>query len=219
MSEQTNTDSVQTITNKGISGGQVAGGSAGSSLFRMSQAVAPPTIPLGVATKAYVDSGAGGSPVPPNTVLVDCETDGPPAADPNIANKLYVDTAIATAIAGIGSGTIRAGMPIILSPLVYPSNTVIAHGLAYEPDYVEVILECLVDDLGYVAGEKIVINPSLYSNDTTDDAGLEIIFATPATTFRLGLGLQMYIQNPSGTWVFIANVASWRVTATPYTFF
>ena len=210
--EQVNTDDAQSLAGKTISQFSMTGGTLTASALDGCVATAPVN-PNDLATKDYVDGSGGG--VTPGSVLVNCETSAQPTADEQIADKKYVDDAVAAAFAAI-LPSVTIGTPIVLNPLVTPTVITQAHGLAGLPTCVTAVLECLVADGGFAVGALIFVDASKMPADFGIDGGITIL--QDSTNIKLIVGSRVYglIEGASAGATFILTNASWKLTITPY---
>jgi len=91
---------------------------------------------------------------------------------------------------GTTAAPIQSGTASVNAGGLYANKSVITHGLGYVPPHVRLVLRCITDELGYVAGDEIPLENVLYQ----------------ATTFR------------AFDWLVTANtVEIWRVDNVTYT--
>jgi hypothetical protein len=157
--EQVNTETVQGMAGKTLSAGLAA---------------ADPTVPLGLATKNYVD----------------------------------------VAVAAV----VQIGTPLVLDPYTVSVAPSQAHGLGAEPDYLKVVLECKIAELGYSVGDRLLVGLLPIHNLSVGNTAWGFEISATLVTLFTGSSVPWIVNKgtPGGITNFTA--ANWKLTATPYKF-
>jgi hypothetical protein len=122
--------------------------------------------------------------------------------------------------AAIPATKIVAGTNLEKAPMAASSVTTQAHGLAGEPKFCQVILECTTADNAWDVGDRIDITGGGWG-DSNSASDLQITLQVDATNVYLHIGagtagVLFKICDEDATAAIFITLASWKMVVTPY---
>lgn len=112
-------------------------------------------------------------------------------------------------IPSAGTGSLTAGIPNILNPIVINTLQTVAHGLGVKPWFVLSYLECLTAELGYSIGDRLAISDTATPTDSWT-AEWDV------TNTTIMVGNAPGAPNKSTNTFSTLTVGNWKLVFTPY---
>ncbi len=112
------------------------------------------------------------------------------------------------------TGTITAGTQCIMNPVANSTTTTTAHGLATQPAFVSVYLECLTAELGYSINDR-VFSDSFHSDAVITGGGFMVEADGTNTNIIVHTSGVIVLNKTTQAAARITN-ANWRIVAVPY---
>lgn len=112
------------------------------------------------------------------------------------------------------SGTLTAGTPLIKNPFVLASIVTQAHGLAGEPDFYKIILECISgSDQGWAVGDRLACRPDARSASAD---GIGQVLGRASDVYLITSNTAPQITHKTNGGSGSITPGNWKIIITPY---